>query len=256
MERVKSGIEGLDQLLDGGFPKGGTYAVLGFSGTGKSILGMQYLYSGANDYDAPGVYVLIEESKERFKSNMAEFGWDLQGLEDSGKIMLIPYTKSLMGDVETTFERGMMSDDPERAERLRQFLTVDSLYREIVECSKRIGAKRVVIDSMTIVTLLTNDQLIGRMQIMWLIDKLRKNDLTTLITLEEGISYWRDIPFLCDGTIYMMLKEKEGIFERGLVIEKMRGTHHDTGVRPLKIESPGGIRVYPDEVVSLRSTKH
>ncbi len=255
MDRVRSGVDGLDQMLSGGFPKGGTYALLGFSGTGKSILGIQYIYKGAVDYDEPGVYILIEEDKDRFISNMAGFGWDLKSLEESEKISIIPYSKSLLGDIEASFDKGMNSDNPERAQRMREMLTVDSLYRQIAECVQKIGAKRVVIDSMTIVTMMTENQIMGRMQITWLIDKLRGLGLTTLITLEEGISYWRDIPFLCDGTIYLMLKEKEGIFARGLVIEKMRGTDHDTGMRPLKMDSPGGMIVYPDELV-MSSPKH
>lgn len=249
MERVKTGIEGLDILLNGGFPRFGTYAVLGFSGTGKSILCTQYILNGAIKYDEPGVYILIEEDKERFTENIKTLGWDTETLEKEGKISIIPYSKSLLGEIESSFEKQMLSEDPDHIARVREFLTVDSLYKEIEECVDKIGAKRVVIDSMTIVTLLSNNPLVGRMQIMWLLQKLRKLNVTTVITLEEGISFWKDIPFLCDGTIYMMFKEKDGIFERGLVIEKLRGSGHDTGVRPVKIESPGGLKVYSEELI-------
>lgn len=249
MERIRTGIQGLDQLLSGGLPRGGTYALVGYSGTGKSILATQYVYNGAREYDEPGIYILIEEDKDRFMSNMGDFGWDFESLEKNGKLDVIPYSRSLMADIEAGFRGNMLCKDTSRAGKLREILTVDSLYRQISESASKIGAKRVVIDSMTIVTLMSADQVMGRMQTTWLIDKLRGMGLTTIITLEQGISWWNDIPFLCDGTIYMMLKEREGIFERGLLIEKMRGTDHDTGVRPIRIMSSEGIRVYPEELI-------
>jgi KaiC/GvpD/RAD55 family RecA-like ATPase len=153
-----------------------------------------------------------------------------------------------MGDVEATFEKGMLSGQRERADQLRQYLTVDSLFEEIKQASESMGAKRVVIDPITSVIMLSDSEVVSRMQIMWLTQKLRKINVTTLATLEEGIGFWRDVLFLSDGVVYMMLKEKEGVFQRGLVVEKMRGTPHDTGVRPIKITGKG-ITVYSDEVL-------
>ncbi|MBU0762278.1 MAG: hypothetical protein KKD39_04580 [Candidatus Altiarchaeota archaeon] len=253
-ERSKTGVPGLDELLNGGLPRGGTYSILGYAGSGKTILSLAFIYNGAVKYDEPGIYILVEEDKERLLSNMKDFGWDLEGLEKEKKITILPYIRCLMGDVEASFETELMSADPSRVERLREFLTVDTLYKQIKEAVEELDAKRVVIDSMTMITLLTDNQVSGRLQVMWLIEKLRKLDVTTVVTLEEGISCWKDIPFLCDGMIYMMLKEREGIFERGLVIEKMRGTSHDTGMRPIKIRTPEGIVVYPDELIFKRGS--
>jgi KaiC/GvpD/RAD55 family RecA-like ATPase len=247
-ERIKSGVTGLDDLLGGGFPNGGTYSVVGHAGTGKSIMCLQFLYHGALDYNEPGVYVILEEDKERVVANMLALGFDIRKLEDAGKMRIIPYTKSLIGDLETTFERGMLSGETERASRLRQYLTVDSLFREIDETVRSIGAKRVVIDSFTALTLLSDNQVMARMQLLWLIDKLRRLKVTTLMTVEENIGFWLDMLFICDGTVRMMLKEKEGVFERGVLVEKMRGTYHDTGVRPFRITT-SGIKVYPQEII-------
>jgi KaiC/GvpD/RAD55 family RecA-like ATPase len=247
-DTVRSGIPGLDELLGGGFPAGGTYVVVGYSGTGKSILSLEFLCNGASMYGEPGVYVILEEQKERMLANMRSFGWNIEKLEAEGKLRIVPYTKSIMGDVEATFEKGMMSGDHERLDRMRQYLTVDSLFQEIEQTCRSIKARRVVIDSFTVITLLGDNQVVSRMQLLWLIEKLRRLNVTTLATIEEGIGHWRDMLFLCDGIVYMMLKEKEGIFERGLVVEKMRGTAHDTGIRPLKI-GKDGIIVYPTEVM-------
>ncbi len=246
--RVKSGVAGLDELLNGGLPEGGTYVVLGESGTGKSILSMGFLYNGAVEYGEPGVYIMLEEDRERVISNMKGFGWDLKKLEDDGKLRIIPYIKSIVGDVESTFEKGASGEDQKRVEQLRQYLTVDSLYREIAENCRSIGAKRVVIDPLTVVTLLANSEVVARMQIIWLVEHLKKLDVTTLATVEEGIGYWRDSMFLSDGVIYMMMREKDGMFERGMMVRKVRGTSHDSGVRPVKITEEG-LKVYPEEVI-------
>jgi len=250
-ERVKSGVPGLDELLGGGFPAGGTYVILGNSGTGKSILSTQFLYNGIVKFNEPGVYIMLEEDKERMISNMRRFGWELDKLEQEGKLRIVPYIKSIVGDIDATFDKGIVPGEHERVDMLRQYLTVDSLYREVKQSCETIGAKRVAIDPMTSLTLLSKSEVDVRTQLIWLMEKIRKLKVTTLATVEEGIGYWRDTLFLCDGVVYMILKEKEGIFERGIVIEKMRGTSHDTSVRPLKISNEG-IRVYTSEILIRR----
>jgi len=247
--RVETGITGLDELLNGGFPAGGTYAIVGGCGTGKSILCMQFLYNGAIKFNEPGVYILLEEEKERMMSNMSGFGWEIERLEKENMLKIVPYTKSLLGDIDATFDKNMVDGDTDRINQLRQNLTMDSLFKEVEHNCQKTGAKRVVIDSLTVITLLTSTQLMARMHLLWFIEKLRKLNITTLVTIEEGVGYWSDALFLLDGIVYMMLKERGGIMERGIVVEKLRGTPHDTGVRPFKIASDG-IRVYPREVIA------
>jgi len=246
--KVESGIPGLDELLNGGFPVGGTYVILGESGTGKSILSLEFLVNGAVKYDEPGVYIMLEEDKERMISNMKAFGWDLAKLEQEKKLEIVPYIRSIVGDVESSFEKSMLAGEQGRVEQLRQYLTMDSLFKEIEDCVERIGAKRVVIDPLTIVTLLASEEVVARMQILWLVEKLKKLNVTTIATIEQGVSYWMDCVFLTDGAVYLMLKEKEGMYERGLMVRKVRGTSHDTSVRPFKITEEG-VKVYPEEVV-------
>jgi KaiC/GvpD/RAD55 family RecA-like ATPase len=252
VDRIKSGIPGLDDLLGGGLPSGGTYAVLGGTGTGKTIFCLQYLYNGAVESGDPGVYVILEEDKERLVSNVLNLGWDIAKLEASGKLRVVPYTKSLLGDLEATFERGMMSGDNERASRLRQFLTIDSLYQEIEQNCRSIGAKRVVIDSLSVLTMLSDNQIVGRMQFLWLMDKLRKLKVTVLVIVEEDVGLWKDMLFTCDGIIHLLLREMDGVFERGIIIEKVRGIAHDTGIRPFKILNDG-VRVYPQEIFYMQA---
>jgi len=248
MEKLKTGMPGLDELIDGGLPAGGIYGIVGSSGTGKSIFSIEFLYNGAENYNEPGVCIILEEDKDRMIANMREFGWDLKRLEDASKLRIIPYTKSIVGDVEATFDKGIFFGQGKRMESMRQYLTVDSIYREIEQSCKSIGAKRVVIDPLTSIMLLTDNQITSRIQFLWLVQKLRRLNVTTLAVIEEGIGYGQDILFLCDGIVNLIRREKDGMYERGIVIEKIRGSAHDTSIRPFKI-TKDGIKVYPREVV-------
>jgi len=81
IERVKTGIPGLDELIEGGFPRGDTILVAGKAGTGKSILATQFIYKGVTEYNEPGVLVTLEEPPNLIKRNMLRFGMDLAKLE-------------------------------------------------------------------------------------------------------------------------------------------------------------------------------
>jgi circadian clock protein KaiC len=81
IERVHTGIPGLDHVLEGGFPKGARVLIAGGAGCGKTICCGQYLYKGATKFGEPGVYVSTEEPPSEFKANMLRFGWDFKRLE-------------------------------------------------------------------------------------------------------------------------------------------------------------------------------
>jgi len=84
MEVVKTGIPGLDNLFAiGGFPKGNTILVIGGPGSGKSIFGMQYIYTGVTRYDEPGIFITFDETPDKIRRNMKSFGWDIEKYERS-----------------------------------------------------------------------------------------------------------------------------------------------------------------------------
>jgi KaiC/GvpD/RAD55 family RecA-like ATPase len=90
MEIVKSGIDGLDSLIEKkGFPKGSSILVLGAPGSGKSILGMQYIYKGATLYNEKGIYAVFHEHPEKVREYMLSFGWDIDAAGRAEKIMII-----------------------------------------------------------------------------------------------------------------------------------------------------------------------
>ena len=80
VERVPTGISGLDDMIEGGFKKNNTIVLIGGCGSGKSTMAMQYLYNGALS-DEPGVYITFEEEPVEIRENMLRHGWDLKGLE-------------------------------------------------------------------------------------------------------------------------------------------------------------------------------
>ncbi|MDE1860473.1 MAG: AAA family ATPase [Candidatus Micrarchaeota archaeon] len=88
MERVKTGIPGFDKLIEGGVPKGFNVLISGTPGTGKTIFGLQFLYNGAKQGQS-GIYVSLDASDGSFRSQAEQFGWNLEKLEDEGKLSIV-----------------------------------------------------------------------------------------------------------------------------------------------------------------------
>src|SRR3990167_5126073 len=89
VERVPTGIEGFDELIQGGFPKGSSILYTGTPGTGKSIFGMQFLYNGAQKYKEKGLYITFEETAQELKDQASMFDWDFNKFEKDGKVKII-----------------------------------------------------------------------------------------------------------------------------------------------------------------------
>ena len=103
-QKIPTGIEGLDKMLMGGVIQGRNVLLSGPCGSGKSILAMQFLYNGAVQYGEPGLYITLEETKEKFYQDMAQFGIDLHEAERAGRFILIggPIA-SLKGNIEKVY---------------------------------------------------------------------------------------------------------------------------------------------------------
>ena len=92
-EIVPTGIQGLDELVSGGFPKGRVILVAGGPGAGKTILASQFLYSGITEYNENGILISLDESKNHYYSEMLKFGWDFKKAEEENKFAFIDATR-------------------------------------------------------------------------------------------------------------------------------------------------------------------
>lgn len=223
LERVKTGVPGLDEIMCGGIPKNELMLVTGTTGTGKTILGMEYLYKGAKKYNDNGVYLSFEEPAEIIKSNVTSFGWDINKLEAEGKFAFIKY-------------------DPFRIEDVMDVL--DSTVRDI-------KASRVVIDSISALGLYLKDSAELRRMIFNITLTLRRLNVTPILISEivygsSGLSRYGVEEFVTDGVIVLHYERVQSTFNRSIQIWKLRGSEHSEKLHPYKIDK-SGITVYPEE---------
>ncbi len=232
MNRVKTGIPGLDDLIEGGFPEGASVLVSGGPGTGKSIFCLEYLYAGAKQYNEPGMYATLEEGPHNLWWNMQRFKWDLIPLERANLLKILKF-----------------DPDPEAKNRL------DLQIKRIVDKAKEQQAKRLVIDSITAFSFWADDTAKIRSAMYYLIEELRKIDCTTLLTCEttggkSTLSRFGVEEFLADGVIQMFFMPPN----RGLFVRKMRGTNHSPSVHPVTI-TDRGLEVNAREEILWESIK-
>lgn len=233
VERVKTGIFGLDKLLEGGFPKGRTILVSGACGTGKSIFGMQFAYNGAVEYDEPAVFVTLDERPELLREDMMRFGWDLKKLEGDGKFALFDMTATRIGI--PSVEKHSMS---------QMIGGVDRLIQKLVQLCSQMNAKRVAIDSIASLGIQLKDEIEIRRTILKINYAMSKVGVTTVLTSEipsgplDVFSKNGVEEYAADGVIvlsYNMVQETP----RTLFIRKMRGTRHSEHIHPIEISSKG-----------------
>ena len=248
MERVPTGIDGLDQLTEGGFPKGRTVLISGGCGTGKSIFGMQFIYQGAFKYNEPGLYVTVDERPELIRQDMLRFGWDIKAMEDQGKIILLDLTGSKTGVASQ--EKYSMSSG---------VLDVDMITLKIMQTAAEIGAKRLVIDSIPAMGFHMNSEAEIRSMILKLAYLTRKSDLTAIMiseVAEQSITSGNAMTFskygveeyVTDSVILLhYLGMGGGDTNRTLYIRKMRGTKHVEDIIPLAITSQGIKLTNPED---------
>jgi|YelNatPaOPRAMG01_1025707.scaffolds.fasta_scaffold22461_2 circadian clock protein KaiC len=245
MERVFTGIKGLDELLKGGFPKGRCILIVGGPGSGKTIFAMQFLKAGAEAGER-GLYITLDESPEQVKINMASLGWDIDKLESEGKLFLLDATP---------FRQ------PKKIEESSSFiqesfmplkLTLKELIVTIQKMVKEEDIQRIAVDPITALTLRYEKPYKKRRAFLAFFDALTNAGCTSIITSELKTSMlersFQIEEFLSQGVILLHSVIHEGNVIRAIQIEKMRGIDHDPQIRPYKITS-NGIEVFPRDIV-------
>ena len=231
MIKVKTGVSGLDKMLNGGLIAGRPYLVSGMPGAGKSIFGMQFLMQAVNEGKS-GIYVTMEERKKGLKQNFRVFGWDID------KIHVIQATPELgnnMWEIRTD------------ASFINMTLNMNNLTDAIKERMKH-SVERIVLDSVTTLKMLYSSEVDARREILSLIHFLTDTGCTSLLLAEKFNEDRAMESFLAEGSIELRIIEEKGIKKRAIEIKKMRGTAFDEQWRPMKITDKG-ITVYADEAL-------
>jgi circadian clock protein KaiC len=239
IERVKTGIPGLDELIEGGFPRGDTILIAGRAGTGKSIMANQFLYNGATQYDEPGVLVTLEESPVSIKRNMMRFGMDLESLVKKKKLAIVDLSPSK----EVT---------PMKIGEYPSF-DLSGLEAIILNHVKKLGAKRVVIDTLAILAYKFRSRDILREEFFKLAANITRAGTTLILTSEipahhDGLGVFDIEAFLASGVIVLyneMISETSR--SRSIEILKLRGSKHSSRIHSMRITDEG-IRVWPAEI--------
>ena len=227
VERVSTGIVGFDELIGGGLEKDSTVLVDGAVGTGKTLLGLQFLYKGIVEEGEPGMFISFEEDRESLYKHAKQFGWNFEKYEAEGKFRLLEFKPHQMTKI---IEEGGGS--------VRDML-------------KEIGAKRVVVDSITAYGLLFHDEYTRRDKVLEFLNSLKKWEVTAIVISEESPdeieSKTGSIGFITDAIIslYYQHDEEKGIRIHSLEVIKMRGSQHTNKLCAMNFEKDG-IRVYPD----------
>lgn len=223
MGTVPTGVLGLDILMDGGFPQGSTVIVEGAPGTGKTTLGMQFLYSGAVNHGETGIYMTFEEFPDQLYGNMLAFGWDLRRLEAEGTLRVISMSPDIF--LEQLTEPGGL---------------IEKLIREL-DC------KRIVVDSISLFRYGAADEEDHRRMLYRLRNILRKMSLTSLLIKESGTAKEESgfEAYISDGFIQLQLKQQmEKYRVRTLEILKMRGRRIREGEHVYRLTDEG-MRLIP-----------
>jgi circadian clock protein KaiC len=239
IERVKTGIPGLDELIEGGFPKGDTILIAGRAGTGKSIMANQFLYNGVTEYDESGVLVTLEESPLMIKRNMMRFGMDLDALVKKKRLAIVDLSPSK----EVT---------PMKIGEYPSF-DLSGLEAIILNHVKKLDAKRVVIDTLAILAYKFRSRDILREEFFKLAANITRAGTTLILTSEipaqhDGLGVFDIEAFLASGVLVLyneMISETSR--SRSIEVLKLRGSKHSSRIHPMRITDEG-IRVWPTEI--------
>ena len=239
--RVPTGVKGLDDMLGGGLPSDHSILVCGGPGSGKTVLGVQFLYEGATTYGENGLYVSLDEKPFWLKRHVSGFGWEIEKLEKEGKIQVVDASpiRAAPGEIKV----GEVSVG-------KNVFKLYSLWAIIKAKAQEITAKRVVIDPISSLVFQFPNASERRRALLDLFQTISNLNVTSLITTElRSTSLTRKVrteEFLSQGVIVFHTLTEGGRIIRAIQIEKMRGVSHDHQLRPYEINK-NGIEVFPKE---------
>jgi circadian clock protein KaiC len=219
---VKTGIKGLDAILFGGIPRGNITLVAGTAGTGKTTLGLEFVYRGAREFNEPGVIVLFEVAPDKLIRDAALFGWDLPELERQRRLKILFTTRQVF------------------QQELRQADSV--LLAEAAE----IGARRLFVDGLVRIAEPQGEE--PREAFHMLAEGLHRENLTAMLALESTVAdpaaARAPEEFVADTILRVSVEPVQRAVLRSLEVVKSRGHEYALGRHTFRIVNGQGLEVY------------
>ena len=229
LPKCPTGIKGLDEITDGGFPRGRPTLVCGSAGCGKTLLAVEFLVRGMVQFGEPGVLMCFEETEAELKANVASLGFDLAGLVRRRKL-LVDHVRVERSEIQETGEYDL-----------------EGLFVRLNHAIDSIGARRVVLDTIEGLFAALPNEAVLRAELRRLFRWLKDKGVTAVITAERG----RDQltrkgleEYVSDCVILLDHRVNERIATRHLRVVKYRGSLHGTNEFPFLI-GDDGISVLP-----------
>ncbi|HXG90596.1 MAG TPA: circadian clock protein KaiC [Vicinamibacterales bacterium] len=238
IEKRLTGINGFDHIADGGLPRGRATLVAGTAGSGKTVLAMQFLVEGTKRGEN-GVFVTFEEPPADLRRNVLGFGWNLAAMEAGRQIAFVD-----------------ASERPEEERIEAGSYDFGALVARIEGAVRKVGAKRVALDSIGAVFAQFSDSATVRRELHRISAALKQLDVTAIITAERTddygpISRHGMEEFVADNVVLMRNVLEDEKRRRTIEILKLRGTNHQKGEYPFSVTSTG-IIVIPLSAIELK----
>jgi circadian clock protein KaiC len=241
--RIKTGILGLDEVLEGGLPRNYVHTVVGPPGAGKTIMGAQFLYRGATQYAENGIYASLEEPTHSFANTMMRFNWNMFDLESQGKLVLVdasPQQEEPGGELK--IRGGVLGTEK---------FDLDGLIGVIANARKRVAAKRCVIDSLISVAGSYRYESEFKFKLLQFYRALSELELTTLVLTDSPtpmVQAFGPETILAQGSFLLhCLRHKDDVIQ-ALEVQKMRGVRVSKRIVSYRIAADG-FEVRPQEPV-------
>jgi circadian clock protein KaiC len=236
LPKAPTGIAGLDEITNGGLPRGRPTLVCGSAGCGKTLLAMEFLVRGATEYREPGVFMAFEETGEELAQNVRSLGFDLPKLIKQKKLAL-DFVRVERSEIEETGEYDL-----------------EGLFIRLNAAIESIGAKRVVLDTIEALFSGLQNEGILRAELRRLFRWLKEKGVTAIITGErgEGTLTRRGLEeYVSDCVILLDHRVTDQVSTRRMRIVKYRGTTHGTNEYPFLIDEDG-FSVLPITTLGLQ----
>ena len=236
LPKAATGIQGLDDVTGGGFPRGRPTLVCGSAGAGKTLLAVEFLVRGATQYREPGVFMAFEETAPELTQNVRSLGFDLDELAKERKVV-IDFVRIERSEIDETGDYDL-----------------EGLFIRLGTAIDAIGAKRVVLDTIENLFAGLQNEGILRAELRRLFRWLKDRGVTAVITAERGegaLTRHGLEEYVSDCVILLDHRVTDQISTRRLRIVKYRGTAHGTNEYPFLIDEDG-FSVLPVTSLGLR----